>query len=351
MRRVALVLLVAAASLVAAGGRGIARSGDVPVAEAAAPTVHCTPRDERLSELSGLVAGPDGWYAVPDGGSRLRVYEMSPRDCSVVDSYHWNVDPYDVEDLARSPDGRLWVADTGDNSGRRDTIAVHVVSPDSGSARLYRMRYPDGPHDAEALLLGRDGVPHVVTKNPFGTAGVYRPVGELDERHPVELERVTTLRLESTDTPGGPVPSAFGSVAVTGAATSAEHEVLAVRTYTEVYLYPVSGSVPETLARDPLRIPLPGEPQGEAVAFTPRGDLLSASEQLGPVNIVPNALELADGRTRDSGTEGSPTPDDSDSSAEGGGRAGEFLPGGAALAVGVLLVVLGVLSVAARRRR
>ncbi|WP_258174615.1 hypothetical protein [Actinopolyspora mortivallis] len=345
------MLLVVTTSVLAASGRGIARSGEVPAAEAVPTRVHCTPRDERLSELSGLVAGPDGWYAVPDGGSRLRVYEMSPRDCSVVDSYHWNVDPYDVEDLARSPDGRLWVADTGDNSRRRDTIAVHVVSPEGGPARLYRMRYPDGPHDAEALLLGRDGVPHVVTKNPFGTAGVYRPVGELDERRPVELERVTTLRLEPTDTPGGPVPSAFGSVAVTGAATSAEHEVLAVRTYTEVYLYPVSGGVAETLARDPLRIPLPGEPQGEAVAFTPGGDLLSASERLGPVNVVPNALGLADGRTRDSGMEGARAPHGSGSSAEDGGRAGELLPGRAALAVGVLLVVLGVLSAASRRRR
>ena len=37
------------------------------------------------------------------------------------------------------------------------------------------MTYPDGPHDAESLLLAPDGTPYIVTKEVLGDSGVYRP--------------------------------------------------------------------------------------------------------------------------------------------------------------------------------
>ncbi len=342
--RVTAVLLLTVAPVCTGVGQASARPG-ASAAEVPAPRTGCTPRDERLSELSGLSVGPHSWYAVGDGGSALRVYEMNPRDCSIVDTHGWDVDPYDVEDLARAEDGRLWLADTGDNSRKRETVAVHVLSPGEGTARLYRFRYPDGPHDAEALLLGRGTVPYVVTKNPLGEAGIYRPVSEPSERSPVELERVGTLSLESTDTPGGPLPSSFGSVTVTGAAVSSGREVVAVRTYTEVYLYPApDGKVLEALNGAPLRVPLADEPQGEAIAFEPNGDLLSASEKLAPVRVVPNAVGLA--ADRGSGSAGGEADSSGPASAGWSPSAREVV-----LTAGGLFALLAVLSVVLRLRR
>ncbi|MDT7786718.1 MAG: hypothetical protein QOF58_5137, partial [Pseudonocardiales bacterium] len=68
-----------------------------------------------------------------------------------------------------------------------------------------------------------------------------------------------------------------------------------LRTYTDAYLYPVpDGDILKALSGDPVRIPLPGEPQGEAIAFDPDGTLLSASEGAGtPIRAVAGAAALA----------------------------------------------------------
>ena len=91
------------------------------------------------------------------------------------------------------------------------------------------------------------------------------------------------MQLTSTDTPGGPVPGIVGSVTVTGAATSADGTAVALRTYTDAYLFPLpDGDVAARFAAKPVRVPLPDEAQGEAIAFEPDGSLLSGSEGAGP---------------------------------------------------------------------
>jgi hypothetical protein len=85
---------------------------------------------------------------------------------------------------------------------------------------------------------------------------------------------------------------------VTGGALNADGRVLALRTYTDAWLYPVpDGDVVAALRGTPVRVPLPGEPQGEAVAFTADGTLLSGSESrgdaVGEIRAVPGAVALA----------------------------------------------------------
>jgi len=267
-----------------------------PAAADPVPAPACTITDPRLAELSGLVADDQHWYAITDGGTAATVWVLG-KDCQVQDQITGSVDPYDVEDLARGADGTFWLSDTGDNDEDRDTIALISLTP-AGEAAIHRLTYPDGKHDAEALLLDRAGVPYVVTKNPLGTADVYRPAGPLAVPGPTPLEKVTTVRLTSTDTPGGPVPGLVGSVTVTGAATSADGTAIALRTYTDAYLFPVSdGDVVAALAASPVRVPLPNEAQGEAIAFQPDGSLVSGSEAgregaAQTVNVVAAAAAL-----------------------------------------------------------
>jgi hypothetical protein len=261
-----------------------------------APVAACTITDPRMAELSGLVADDQHWYAINDGGKASVVWVLG-KDCQVQDKITAPLDPYDVEDLARAADGTFWLSDTGDNDADRDTIAVISLTP-AGQATLFRLTYPDGPHDAEALLLDKSGVPYIITKNPLGTADVYRPTGPLASPGPTPLEQVATVRLTSTDTPGGPVPGLVGSVTVTGAASSADGTAIALRTYTDAYLFPVKdGDVVAAFAAEPVRVPLPNEAQGEAIAFQPDGSLVSGSETgeddiPQPINVVAGATQL-----------------------------------------------------------
>ena len=280
-----------------------ADDGQVPSA-GAAPEVLCTPSDPALAELSGLAVLGGRLFATPDAGPDERIAELDS-DCAVVQRFPSPVDPYDVEDMAAGwSDGRLWLADLGDNARNRQTVALVSLHPESGAGDLYRLRYPDGPQDAETLLLSADGEPVVVTKSLFGPSGIYRPAGartvtELESPGPTDLERVGTLALGPTETAGGPIPGASSSM-ITGGAVSEDGTVAAVRTYTDVYLFhaPDRDIVAALLSGPDLRIAVPGEPQGEAIAFTADGDLLTASEvdsatgEQPPVRIVRGVTDL-----------------------------------------------------------
>lgn len=305
----------------------------------------CTPPQPELAELSGLASDGQRWFAVPDGGQRLEVFVLEPGTCSIEDVITADINPYDVEDLALAADGTLWLADTGDNDRDRETVALHRLAP-GGDATLFRLVYPDRPHDAEALLLDGSGVPHIVTKDLLGTSGVYRPAAPLRAPGPTPLERVASVRLGPTDTPGGPVGDT-GSTLVTGAALSADGSVLALRTYTDAYLYPVTGGdIVTALSRPPVRIPLPGEPQGEAVALMPDGTLLSGSEGGAPIRAVAAATTLV---APPQPPPAAPAADMPEAAQDEGVADAGLAPWPAAVLAAVVATILVVLT--ARRRR
>ncbi|MFL6143310.1 MAG: hypothetical protein ACJ72N_15780 [Labedaea sp.] len=326
--------------------------GAVPAsAEPAAPVAACTMSDKRLPELSGMVADGGHWYAINDGGTKSTVFVLS-KQCKVERLILGPTDPYDVEDLARASDGTFWLSDTGDNDRQRGTVALIALTP-AGKTTLYRLTYPDGAHDTEALLLDKANVPYLITKSLLGTADIYRPAAALASPGPTALEHVGAIRLSSTNTPGGPVPGVVGSVLVTGAASTVDGSVVALRTYTDAYLYPVlDGDLLAALGRQPTRVPLPNEQQGEAIAFEPDGALVSGSEGVGqPIRIVAGAAGLV-----------APKPEPAPAPAAAGGRntadsgrSGDA-PGGkdglpTLPAIGVSVAIVAVAALLLRRRR
>ncbi|WP_241384331.1 hypothetical protein [Rhodococcus sp. CH91] len=338
-------LLAAVAAFVPASPVG-AEEAEIPVADLPSGIL-CTPDDSALEELSGLALLGSRMFAAPDAGEDERIVELGP-DCSVRQRIPSPVDPYDVEDLAAGPDGRLWLGDLGDNSRVRETVALISLDPDTGEGDLHRVTYPDGPRDAETLLVSAAGEPVIVTKALFGASNVYRParglgIGDLPAPGPTALEKVGTLVLGPSDTPGGPIPGA-SSTLITGGAVSADGTVAAVRTYTDVYLFPVTeGDLAAALVAGPrFRIPVPDEPQGEAVAFTAEGDLITASERAAanggtpaqnpPLRIHRGVTDLF-------------TPPDDDA-ADGSSSAALPIAGAGVATV----LVLGVVGFAARRR-
>jgi len=312
------------------------------------PETRCTVDDPRLVELSGLAVVGDGHWAMADGGRRVELHRLDPRTCAVVESRTAKVDPYDAEDLAVGPDGSLWVGDTGDNEQRRSTVALIVV-PARGEPELHRLTYPDGPHDAEALLVDARGVPTVVTKS-VGAAGIYQPEGPLDGVSPTPLVHVGDLALPSSTTTGGPI-GGLGSRTVTGGAMTADGRVVALRTYTDAWLFavPDGGTVVDALRTAPVQVPLPDEPQGEALAFTADGALLSASEARGGVD---GQLRAVPGAAAVTGAAGGREPTAEAAAAESPDDAAESVPAWrtAAIGAGVLVVILALLALVMARR-
>jgi hypothetical protein len=251
----------------------------------------CQVTDPRLPELSGLVAVDDQLVAINDGGDQVTVFLLDAA-CQVADVHTAAVDPYDPEDLAVAADGTVWLADAGDNDAIRTTVALIALRPD-GSTSVFRLTYPDGPHDAEALLMAPDGTPYLVTKEILGASGVYRPSSSLVDGGTVGMDKVAAVNMTFTGTGGGPVGQA-GQLLITGGAVARDGSAVALRTYTDAYVWPLVGSdVPTALAAAPTRIPLPESPQGEAISFsTDNRNLVVASEGLpSDVTLVPLATE------------------------------------------------------------
>ena len=107
------------------------------------------------------------------------------------------IDPYDPEALAPGADGRsLWLGDLGDNLEQRPDVSVfrftepRRVADRTVPARWFRFTYPDGPHDAEALLVDPSTGRLLVATKALGGAGLYRAPAKLVP------EAVGTNRLE-----------------------------------------------------------------------------------------------------------------------------------------------------------
>jgi len=253
----------------------------------------CTVDDDRAVELSGLVATDEGYVSIvdsrPNSADVLIVY--LDRSCRVVRTQGYPTSPRDPEDLAVAPDGALWVADIGDNitaPSRRQTIALWRIPPGGGTPLIHRLTYPDGPHDAEALLFAADGSPVVVTKELGTVSYVYQATRPLEPN----TQTGVPMRLVGEFRPTATLPSGdlgrVGELLVTGAATAPDRTRVALRTYTAAYEWDVpDGDVAKAITQGTPRITaLPDEPQGEAIAYTVDGQaFLTISDATGPTPI------------------------------------------------------------------
>jgi len=274
-------MMVRPVTILAATLLGIGLPVLLPDPARAAPQRVCRIGDKRLTELSGLVATRTGYVVVNDGSdepTHRKIFYLDQR-CKVTRTVSYPSRPRDTEDLGLAADGTLWVADIGDNSLTRTTIAVWQLAPGSRTPRLFRMSYPDGPHDAEALLLTATGTPIVVTKT-VAAASVYVPDAPLSAGRTTPLRRAGGVTVPVTDT-SNPF-SLPGRLVITGGAVSPDGHRATLRTYADAFEFdaPDGDLLRAVTSGRPRQIPLPDEPQGESVAYTPDGTaLLTVSEE------------------------------------------------------------------------
>jgi hypothetical protein len=178
----------------------------------------------------------------------------------------------------------LYIADFGDNARRRDDLTLYrVKEPDlskgvkdgvTQAAEAFPFEYPDGRHDAEALLVDpKSGRPYVVTKSFQPPCGVYRFPLPLRPDEKVTLEKVSGAGAERVSQ----------LMLVTGAASSPDGQRAVVRTYFGAYeLARVAGGNFESLFdATPVAVKLAPEKQGEAISYAPDGrSIFTISEKI-----------------------------------------------------------------------
>ncbi|HWB72259.1 MAG TPA: hypothetical protein VG452_08570 [Egibacteraceae bacterium] len=259
------------------------------------PVLLGTLAGDRVGESSGLVASrrnPGLLWTHNDsgGGPLLYCFDRRGGACGV-----WRVEgarAADWEDVAAGPGPRageayLYVGDIGDNELGRDHVTVYRLPEPAagqpvtgrtatGTAEAIGLRYPDRPHDAEALLVDpATGDLYLVTKEATGPAGVYRAAAPLAPGAVAVLTFVGHLALP-------PAPGALPPV-VTGGDVAPDGRRVALCTYGDAYELRLPPGEPFSAVwrQQPLRVPLAPRQQGEAIAY--RGDgqaLLTTSEGL-----------------------------------------------------------------------
>ncbi|GAA4703213.1 hypothetical protein Prum_024680 [Phytohabitans rumicis] len=254
----------------------------------------CTIQDERLDELSGLIATKTGYITIndsTDSSSRKRVFYLTSK-CGISKNVPYSGNgPRDTEDLAISPDAKtLWIADVGDNpdsNPRRTNVALWSMPVGGGSEPvIHRVAYPDGKaHDAEALLIGANNVPVIITKTA-GKAELYSPAAALKKNNetPVALAKVGEVTLPKTETEN--VFGAPGRLLVTGAARSPDGTKVVLRTYADAFEFDVTGGdiVKAITTGKPRITPLETDQFGEAIAYSADGKSFLTVSDLGTLD-------------------------------------------------------------------
>jgi hypothetical protein len=214
--------------------------------------------DRAITESSGLVDAGSVVYTMNDSGSGPVLYAVDPATGETAGVTTYTDDAVvDVEALAPDPGGDVWVGDLGDNLRRRPSVALYRVKPGrDGAARRFDLAYPDGPRDAETLLVHpRSGRVFVVSKTVFGGTVYAAPA--------LDAGRTNRLR-----------PFAQVSGLVTDGAFFPDGRHVLLRGYGAATVYSFPGF-------EPVRtVALPAQKQGEGVAIGADGRILLSSEGL-----------------------------------------------------------------------
>ena len=220
----------------------------------------------RLVESSGVAvsrAYPDVLWTHNDSGDGAYLYATDLRGTDRGALLVPGAQAIDWEDLSlgpcpvafplqpRSPKSIastcIYLADTGDNLEFRPFVTIYAVpepapperaSDTSGTTRapaVLRLRYPDGPHDVEAVYVSpRDTAVYLVSKGATrGSAiRVYR-VDRRAWRTPDTTSDIVATLVQTLDIR----PSSAAGRVVTAGAIRPDGRLVAIRTYTEIYLF------------------------------------------------------------------------------------------------------------------
>ncbi|MFN2513015.1 MAG: hypothetical protein ABR568_16540 [Pyrinomonadaceae bacterium] len=252
-------------------------------------------KDPAIKESSGLVASrstPGVFWTHNDSGDGPFIYGFDSRGSRKGVWHVVGASARDWEGIAAGPGPQpnqsyLYLGDIGDNQERRSEIIVYripepiIAAADASStkskprltenAEPIRLRYPDGKHDAETLMVHPvTGSIFVVTKVAFVNPGIYEASGPVGSEKPITLKRLGELN----------IPSLLGGI-ITGGDISPNGRRVALCDYLQGYeLVLPDGAAFSAIWAQPLRsIDLGQRKQGEAIAYRLDGRALLATSE------------------------------------------------------------------------
>jgi hypothetical protein len=301
-----------------------------------------TVQGDVIDEASGMTVGVaqrDVIWLINDSKNAASVYGIDQDGRTIAELTLRSIYNRDWEAMASgvdaSGDPALWIADIGDNDATYESLRVYRISEPTGPLspspqqapwRRVELRYPDGPHNAEAFLVTPDGRLVVITKEAID-ASVYATPTAPEFGQKVTLERV------------GPAP-----MFITDGALSPDASQIALRSYSSLYLFDAEAFLREGTDGDAgVVYPLPLQPQGETLAYTEGGDsLLIGSEGLDqPILEVTLAAAAA---------EGPPSEDPAASPSGEPGESGSNATAQWAIGMALIVLVSGGAALVMRRR-
>ena len=254
-----------------------------PASNAAQSSGSCTPSGQLvqlpgLSEASGLAASrsvPGRLWSHNDSGQPI-LFALDSRGGVSGQIGITGATVEDWEGLAVGPCGNrscLYIGDIGDNNANRKRVTIYrLAEPEQASgtaavSEVFHATYPDGAHDAEALLAA-NGRLYIVTKGETGPVAIYGFPAKLEAGITMKLERVAEIS-----------PKADAQSRITDASASPDGRWVVLRSrstlsfYRAAELFGGRARAASTVDVRPLK-----EPQGEGVAYAGDGTVFLASE-------------------------------------------------------------------------
>lgn len=238
------------------------------------PTVRTLGRIDapEITESSGIIASrrhPGVFWTVNDGGNPAALYAIDRNGRRLATVTLADVRNVDVEALADDHEGRIYVADVGNNQGSRKTVVVHrlpeppVRDQQDGyrSEASWELRYPGKPFDCEALFVWKDRGYLLSKRRDLGNAGLYE--FDLALSTPQTLRKIAELRIVTP---------------VTSADISRDGTRVAVGTVGGVFLFRIEPGRIDRLASARSGVAVFIEPSMEAVCFH-RDGILATTEK------------------------------------------------------------------------
>ncbi len=253
-------------------------------------------KNPAINESSGLVASrttPGLYWTHNDSGDGPNIYAFDERGAKRGTWRVKGASASDWEDIAAGPGPQagqsyLYIGDIGDNQERRAEIVVYrvkepVIKPgDSSSSKLkplvteqtevIQIRYPDGPHDAESLMVHpKTGDLYIVTKIPFANPVVYKASAPQNTHGPTTLKRIAELS----------VPSLLGGL-ITGGDISPDGLRVALCDYVDGYelvLADARSQFDQIWGQSLKPVNLGQRKQGESIAYRLDGRALLATSE------------------------------------------------------------------------
>lgn len=259
------------------------------------PTILTRLKDERISESSGLVASrnnPGKYWTHNDSGDGPFIYAFDETGEGLGVWRAQGAENEDWEDIAIGPGpvagtNYIYVGDIGDNNSSRSQVVIYrfaeptIAADDRESTKskpiviesveAYRFRYPDGRHDAEALLVHPNGNIYVLSKVAFANPVVYEASPPFDSTKVGTFKSLGEIKL----------PSLFGGV-ITGGDISPDGRRVALcdlfQGY-EILLPDSSNSFDDIWKQKIVGFDLGKRKQGESIAYRLDGKSVLASSE------------------------------------------------------------------------